>query len=137
MDPETSLRTATQKCLCCGYVTLHEPPNAEICPLCDWQDEGLAEHLVEEGVGGANLGFSVHEGRSNFKGHLKMYPRGYKHFDDSPAEIAAKQRIVAALEALKERPEREHEALWATIERGRGGAGRCDEREGQETRGRK
>jgi len=76
-------------------------------------DEPTAERLG----GFANHGISLAEARANYKSHFKMYPRGYRHFDDSPAEIAAKQEIVAALQALKERRESEHEALWATIER--------------------
>ena len=67
MDSNTSWVPATQKCFCCGYITFHDPPAGEICPLCDWQDEALPEHLVEELVGGANHGFSIHDARANFQ----------------------------------------------------------------------
>ena len=56
MDADISLRTASQKCFCCGYITLRDPPAGEICPLCDREDDALPEHLIEELGGGANHG---------------------------------------------------------------------------------
>ncbi len=65
MDPDISLRTASQKCFCCGYITLRDPPAGEICPLCDWEDEALPEPLIEELRDGANHGFFIQGGANN------------------------------------------------------------------------
>ena len=57
MDPDISLRTASQKCFCCGYITLRDPPAGEICPLCDWEDDQvqLANLLTGGGANGGSL----------------------------------------------------------------------------------
>ena len=65
MDADISLRTASQKCFCCGYITLRDPPAGEICPLCDWEDEALPEPLIEELRDGANHGFFIRGGANN------------------------------------------------------------------------
>ena len=75
MDPDISLRTASQKCFCCGYITLRDPPAGEICPLCDWEDDALPEHLIEELGGGANHGLlnSREEPTTGPETHVPMW----------------------------------------------------------------
>ena len=75
MDADISLRTASQKCFCCGYITLHDPPAGEICPLCDWEDDALPEHLIEELEVAPIMGFAI-RGKSQQPGLRPIYPCG-------------------------------------------------------------
>ena len=77
------------KCLCCGYRTLDERGDYDICPVCFWEDEAYLiiemdsinvlkrpENYLEEDydgedvldiVSGANHGLTLRQGRENFK----------------------------------------------------------------------
>lgn len=52
-------------CPCCGYATLSEPANFEICEICFWEDDGQDDPDSEEFNGGPN-GTSLAKGRFNF-----------------------------------------------------------------------
>ena len=30
-------------CVCCGYATIHNRGNYEVCPVCNWEDDGVLE----------------------------------------------------------------------------------------------
>lgn len=54
-------------CPCCGYITLEESGEYEICPLCRWEDD-LSQSLYPYMNGGANKP-SLVEAQHNFKNY--------------------------------------------------------------------
>ncbi|TQV69604.1 hypothetical protein FKG94_22685 [Exilibacterium tricleocarpae] len=52
-------------CPCCGYATLGEICNYEICGICFWEDDGQDDLETGECWGGPNY-ISLEEGRLNF-----------------------------------------------------------------------
>ena len=52
-------------CPCCGYATLDEVANYEICELCFWEDDGQDDIDAHECLGGPNH-VSLTEARKNF-----------------------------------------------------------------------
>ena len=52
-------------CPCCGYATLAEVAEFEICEICFWEDDGQDNPDHEECLGGPN-GVSLKEARFNF-----------------------------------------------------------------------
>lgn len=52
-------------CPCCGYSTLGEAGNYEICEICFWEDDGQDDPEASECWGGPNH-VSLEEGRINF-----------------------------------------------------------------------
>ena len=113
-------RTATVRCPCCGYLTLHERGAYEICRLCWWEDDGQDDPHAEEVRGGPNGDVSLADARRNFRSHLTMYPRGGNTRAggaDSEAELHAKRSIMRALERLGHQPPASaHDAAWEEIE---------------------
>ncbi len=63
---------ATHTCPCCGYPTLDELGENEICELCGWEDDGQADDTATE-LWGTNSDYSLREARENFKRYLTMY----------------------------------------------------------------
>lgn len=53
-------------CVVCGYLTITERGAFEICPICSWEDDGVAESpdVVE---GGPNGDLSINAAKENFK----------------------------------------------------------------------
>src|SRR5688572_7067029 len=116
---ESRLRTATARCPCCGYVTLHERSGYEICVLCWCEDDGQDDPHADEVWGGPNGDLSLTQARRNFQEHLTMYDRGRDTRvggEDSDVEIQAKREIVRALGRLRGRPIADDaEGLWENI----------------------
>ena len=52
-------------CPCCGYATIGEPAEYEICEICFWEDDGQDDPDSENFLGGPN-GVSLNEARFNF-----------------------------------------------------------------------
>jgi hypothetical protein len=54
-------------CPCCGYLTLLTPPpgSYELCPVCDWEDDGV-QFRDPDYEGGANRE-SLNVARANFR----------------------------------------------------------------------
>ena len=52
-------------CPCCGYATLGESAQYEICEICFWEDDGQDDPEHYEVLGGPN-GVSLNEARFNF-----------------------------------------------------------------------
>src|SRR3569833_480962 len=46
-------------CPCCGYPTLDERGDWEICYLCNWEDDGQDDHNADRVLGGPNAGYSL------------------------------------------------------------------------------
>jgi hypothetical protein len=60
-------------CPCCGYPTLSERGNYDICELCNWEDDGQDDPHADEVWGGPNGDYSLSEARQNFQQNLIMY----------------------------------------------------------------
>lgn len=60
-------------CPCCGFQSLTERGNYEICPLCKWEDDGQDDPHADEVWGGPNDDYSLSEARKNFKSNASMY----------------------------------------------------------------
>ncbi|WP_346898784.1 CPCC family cysteine-rich protein [Clostridium sp. UBA7503] len=60
-------------CPCCGYQTLDERADYDICVLCNWEYDGqddLDANLVKSGP---NSDYSLTEARKNFRKYLVIY----------------------------------------------------------------
>ena len=69
-------KTSTDKfcCPCCGERILESRGTYEICPICDWEDDGADEDF--EGMEyGPNGGWLLSEARRNFR-ETGRYDRG-------------------------------------------------------------
>lgn len=55
-----------QSCPCCGYNTIGERGNYDICKVCWWEDDGQDNMHSEKVMGGPNYGISLVMGRYNF-----------------------------------------------------------------------
>jgi hypothetical protein len=53
-------------CPCCGYLTLDERGNFEICDVCFWEDDGQDDHDADVVRGGPNGNLSLSQARRNF-----------------------------------------------------------------------
>jgi len=62
-------------CPACGYPTLGELGNYDMCILCDWEDDGIDDNNIDE-MSGPNSGYSLTEARLNFARYGTMYPPG-------------------------------------------------------------
>ena len=52
-------------CVCCGYATITEVANYDICPICFWEDDGQDSEDADTNYEGANQ-VSLTQGRRNF-----------------------------------------------------------------------
>ncbi|MDP9017679.1 MAG: hypothetical protein M3N19_05115 [Candidatus Eremiobacteraeota bacterium] len=60
-------------CPCCGYPTLLVANSYDICPICNWEDDGQEEPGADQVFGGANGDYSLNEARLNFCRGFTMY----------------------------------------------------------------
>jgi hypothetical protein len=81
-------------CPCCGFPTQTEKRSFEICPLCDWHDDGQDDSDADTIRGGANSDYSLSEARRNFDKYLTMYRPGDKRFYESVAKLNFKGDII-------------------------------------------
>lgn len=58
-------------CPSCGFPTLNEKNEYEICPICDWEDDGQDDATANKRLGGPNL-FSLTQSRLNIGRELKF-----------------------------------------------------------------
>jgi len=111
------------RCPCCGYPTLDERGGYEICPLCDWEDDGQDDPQADEVWGGPNRDYSLAEARQNFAQHRIMYRPGDDRRlggPDSERELGAKMQIMAAFDAMKapDIDDAAWESLWQSVGEG-------------------
>jgi|GEM_PF-716940 len=52
-------------CLCCGYKTIDDGSEYDICPICFWEDDPMA-YDNPDAIGGANGSTSLREAQRNF-----------------------------------------------------------------------
>ena len=62
----TLLRDLPIRCPCCGYKTLSERGEFEICAVCFWEDDGQDDDDADEVHGGPNGDLSLTQGRANY-----------------------------------------------------------------------
>lgn len=90
--------TVSQKfaCVCCGYLTLNEPPTGtyEICPVCYWEDDPV-QNRDPEFDGGANVP-SLTEARRNFRAFGAMEER-FREFVRPPRDDERPPRIAVVI----------------------------------------
>jgi hypothetical protein len=55
-----------ESCPCCGYRTIGERGNYDICKVCWWEDDGQDNRHSEQVMGGPNYGISLVMGRYNY-----------------------------------------------------------------------
>ncbi|MFD7203347.1 CPCC family cysteine-rich protein [Streptomyces sp. NPDC059893] len=53
-------------CPCCGFLTLDERGNFEICDVCFWEDDGQDDHDADRVRSGPHGRLSLTEARRNF-----------------------------------------------------------------------
>ena len=90
-------------CPCCGYPTLGKRGVYDICPLCNWEDDGQDDPHAKEVWGGPNLNYSLADARRNFESSLIMYALGDHRRPrtlDTEAKKAAKREAMDAYDCL-------------------------------------
>ncbi|MAK61658.1 MAG: hypothetical protein CMK09_11820 [Ponticaulis sp.] len=60
-------------CPCCGFETLSERGEYEICRVCWWEDDGQNDTNADQILGGPNGRYSLTDARNNFRDHGYMY----------------------------------------------------------------
>jgi hypothetical protein len=60
-------------CPCCGYPTLKKRHTWDLCPMCDWEDDGQDDSEADEVWGGPNRSYSLTDARRNFELRGIMY----------------------------------------------------------------
>ena len=55
------------RCPCCNFRTLRERGGFEICPVCDWEDDGQDDTDADKVRGGPNQDLSLTKARENFE----------------------------------------------------------------------
>ena len=55
------------RCPCCGFKTLGERCNFDICAVCFWEDDGQDDDDADEVRGGPNGAISLAQGRENYR----------------------------------------------------------------------
>jgi hypothetical protein len=94
-QPQPNIRYA---CPCSGYLTLDERGGYDICPLCDWEDDGQNDPHADEVWGGPNGDYSLSEARDNFRRHMTMFrPSDRRGFERETREkaIALKRELIS------------------------------------------
>ncbi len=109
----------TYSCPCCGYPTLSERGGYEICPLCDWEDDGQDDPRADEVWGGPNGSYSLSQARSNFAAFGIMYSPDDQRTPDTQAVLEAKRAVCAAYDAIRSAGEGAPERLWADLREAR------------------
>lgn len=106
-----------EKCPCCGFPTLGERGVAEICRLCDWEDDGQDDPHADEIWGGPNGDYSLTEARKNYKENLIMYRDRERIYRQTNKDIETKKFLMSTFIALEtcEPDSLEYEELWRKI----------------------
>lgn len=87
-------------CDCCGYKTLSNKGEFDLCFLCKWEDDdSYSWDKPDEVVGGANGDYSLREANLNFKKFYTMYRvvDRDRYFEIFKEVIEAKQKVTTLL----------------------------------------
>ena len=108
-------------CPCCGYPTLPNRGEYDICELCNWEDDGQDDPHADEVWGGPNRDYSLGEARLNFKDHLVMYRPGDDTRiggGDSETELQAKKALMTCfMRIYQEHNETRLAGLWDEVKK--------------------
>ena len=63
----TPIRDLPLRCPCCGFKTLSERGDYEICAVCFWEDDGQDDDDADDVLGGPNGSLSLTVGRANYQ----------------------------------------------------------------------
>lgn len=103
-------------CPCCGYPTLDERADYDICVLCNWEDDGqddLDANLVK---GGPNSDYSLTEARENFRKYLVIYSPDrdmrITGYDTKEEKIVKKELIKVYNEIMEEKNSIQLDKIW-------------------------
>jgi hypothetical protein len=66
------LQNEKSTCPSCGFPTLSEKASYEICPVCDWEDDGQDDSNADEVLGGPNSDLSLTDSRLKIGKELKL-----------------------------------------------------------------
>lgn len=102
-------------CPCCGYPTLEERANYEICDLCNWEDDGQDDHDSAKSFGGPNGGYSLDEARENFMKYRTMYsPDNNTTITGADSEKRAilKSKLIQTFEEMLHSNTSRVKSLW-------------------------
>jgi len=109
-------------CPCCAYPTLSERGSYNICPLCNWEDDGQDDPNAYEVWGSPNGTYSLAEARENFKKNMIMYDSIDPRIGggDSPLEKKAKKLMMEAFDQmLDETNPKTLNTLWEKVNENR------------------
>ncbi len=89
-------------CPCCQFPTLSQRKDFDICPLCDWEDDGQDDHNANIVLGGPNQSYSLTEARENFQKYLTSYrPSDKYHFERTTVKKTIDGEIIWDLTVMK------------------------------------
>lgn len=88
-------------CPCCYLPTLSERESYEICPLCNWEDDGQDNYNADIILGGPNSNYSLTEARQNFIIYLTSYRPSDKHHFDRTTVKKVLGKIILDLNEIK------------------------------------
>jgi hypothetical protein len=115
---ERRQRFGASACPCCGYPTLRQRAQSELCLLCDWEDDGQDDTDAGELRGGPNGDLSLSEARENFADHWSMYDAQTAAPLQGIEEIEAKRALAAGWNSGDEAAvQSAREALTAALRR--------------------
>lgn len=78
-------------CPCCRFLTLSERGGFELCPVCDWEDDGQDDQDAHVVRGGPNGVLSLEEARRNFAAFGACNETARAHVrSPRPEEVPAK-----------------------------------------------
>lgn len=100
-----------KKCLCCGYFTIENRAEFDICPVCFWEDDAYlvfdkesdsiralyyeAENIEEEKLldipSGANHGLTLRQGKENYRKYGAC-EKDMQKYTRKPKKCERKQR---------------------------------------------
>lgn len=103
-------------CPCCGYPTLEERRDWEICCLCNWEDDGQDDPHADKVWGGPNQDYSLTEARENFKKHYIMYRDRQRILKQTDKEIQTKKSLIHAFEKLRTANNESAQQIWHEID---------------------
>lgn len=98
-DQEIKKNNSTlSTCPSCGFPTIEEKGDFEICPICNWEDDTQDDPFENEIWGGVNRSLSLTESRLKFGSTLNDLSK-----DDATKIKSSLEEILKLLEKQKER----------------------------------
>jgi hypothetical protein len=73
MEEQAERQQELLPCPCCGSKSLEERGAYEVCPVCEWEDDGQDDPNADEIWGGPNGDLSLTKARENWKQYGSIY----------------------------------------------------------------